>query len=111
MAATISLFFPITDNEIIRWSNHEEHSICLERKQKEEPHEYTASPWLTRHSNEPRFSARYNRLLADGVLWIARVGRPPCSTLQKVMAVILRPLPPAHGPNGRNLYGLWLEPA
>ena len=31
------MFFPITDSEITRWTDHEEHSICLERKQKGEP--------------------------------------------------------------------------
>ena len=42
-----------------------------------EPHEYR-STWISRRSDGTvRYSARYNRLFADGVLWIARVGKPP----------------------------------
>ena len=41
------------------------------------PHEYHASPWISRRSDGTiRYSARYNRLFADGVLWIARLGEP-----------------------------------
>ena len=40
-----------------------------------EPHEYQASTWISRRSDGTvRYSARYNRLFADGVLWIARLG-------------------------------------
>ena len=41
------------------------------------PHEYHASPWISRRSDGTiRYSARYNRLFADGVLRIARLGEP-----------------------------------
>ena len=85
---TISSFFPMTDSEITRWTNNEEHRIKLRYKQKEEPHEYQASPQLSRPDGT-RFSARCNHLFANGVLWIARVGEASCSEkkLQNVMTV------------------------
>jgi hypothetical protein len=41
------------------------------------PHEYQASTWISRRSDGTvRYCARYNRLFADGVLWVVRLGEP-----------------------------------
>ena len=46
--------------------------------QKEDPHEYKASPWISRRSDgAARYSARYYRLFANRVLRVARLGEPP----------------------------------
>jgi hypothetical protein len=43
-------------------------------------------PWHSRSDGTVRHGARYDRLLANCILWIARLGKPPHAQSFKVKA-------------------------
>ena len=67
----------ITDAPSRFWHEQGVMRRLLRPQSEGEPHEYQATPWISRRSDgSVRCSATYNRLFADGVLWVARVGEP-----------------------------------